>query len=880
MGLRKVRSFLLVVRLLLIAGTLPGQVRAAGSLIQVLFPSGQSNGNYGPAFQAQMTAGRLAIDAAGNIYVLDGGTPYFENQTVRKITPGGTIIPVAGFGSSSLPPGLSTPALLANVATTHAMALDPQGNIYISGAYGAFFRIHTDALISLYAPAAPRPILALAADAAGDLYALEASPQYFQGGYEVLKVLPDGTSVAFAGTGVAGYSGDGGPATSAQINAGDLAVDSGGNLFIADDYNYLIRKVDAQGIINKVAQGNGPITVDSSGNLYYFLQDGTLERLAPGGSISNVATVPGAGGVAVDSAGNVFVSSFGRVYALDASGAMRLIAGCACYGDGVPVTWATAISLVGLARDASGNVYFSDLGNHTVRRIAPDGTVTLVAGTGDPGFSGDGGPARQARLSSPSGLALDNAGNLYIADRGNSRIREVTADGTIQTVAGSGLAGFYGDGGPANAARIALPDGVAVDSQGNIYITDTANHRIRKVTPDGLIQTIAGSSNYGTSGDGGPASQALLINPRALVFDLNGNLLISDSSAHMVRRITPAGLIQRVSGTGVPGHTGDGGPATSAEDWTPWGLAVDAAGNIYIGDTGSSSIRMVNPAGLIQTVTSVYDPTGLITDTGGNLWIAGVSLNILAEGGSPIPLAPAISPDGVADVTQYIGFSGWFPSSAVAVVAPGELVAITGNYMGPASSLSAPGGSGVLPAELSGVQVFFDGVAAPLLQVSATQIVAVAPFEIAGKSTVGVTVEYGGLSSNTAVLGVLPAAPEITGLYTGPANPPAAPGATVSLFVTGAGTMAPPQTDGAIGGRSSIPALQVLAWLGVQTGTNPPTPWSPLAITYAGSADWLVAGSIQVNLQLPHPLPASSYGAYQVALQIGGSLSPPVELLF
>jgi sugar lactone lactonase YvrE len=637
----------LAVRLLLIAGAVAGQARAAGSLIQALFHSGQANGNYGPAYQAETMAAHLAIDAAGNIYVLDGWNLPYDSGPVRKITLGGAIVPVAGFGTSALPPGLSTPALLAGVGYASAMALDPQGEIYISPLSGAFFRIGTDGQASAYATPAPRPIMALAADAAGNLYALEASPQFFQGGYEVIKVLPDGTSVAFAGTSVAGYSGDGGPATSAQINASDLALDSSGNLFIAD-YNYLIRKVDAPGIINTVAQGTGPITVDSSRNLYCFLQDGTLERLAPGGTISTLATVPEAGGVAVDSAGNVFVSSSGRVYELDASGAMQLIAGCACYGDGVPVTWVTAVSPIGVARDTSGNVYFSDQGNHTVRRVAPDGTFTLAAGTGDPGFSGDGGPARQARLSSPSGLALDSAGNLYIADRGNSRIREVIADGTIQTVAGSAVAGFYGDGGPATAAQIALPDGVAVDSQGNIYIADTANHRIRKVTTEGIIQTIAGSSNYGTSGDGGPASLALLINPRVLVFDLNGNLLISDSSAHMVRRITPSGLIQRVSGTGVAGHTGDGGPATSAEDWTPWGLAVDAAGNIYIGDTGSSYIRVVNPAGIIQTLAEVYNPTGLVTDSAGNPWIAGDSLNILAEGGLPIPLAPMISPDGVA----------------------------------------------------------------------------------------------------------------------------------------------------------------------------------------------------------------------------------------
>ena len=280
----------------------------------------------------------------------------------------------------------------------------------------------------------------------------------------------------------------------------------------------------------------------------------------------------------------------------------------------------------GVARDTAGNLYVSDTGNHTVRRMAPDGTIALVAGTGDPGFSGDGGPARLARLSAPSGLALDIAGSLYIADRGNSVIRRVSPDGVIQTIAGNATADFSGDGGLATAAGIALPDGVAVDPLGNIYIADTANHRIRKVTRDGVIQTIAGSDTSGTSGDGGPASQALLINPRALAFDVDGSLLISDSSAHMVRRITTAGLMQRVSGSGTPGHTGDSGPAVSARNWRPWGLAVDSAGNIFIGDLGSYSIRVVDRSGTIRTLVSSLLATGLVPDTNGNLWIAGGSL--------------------------------------------------------------------------------------------------------------------------------------------------------------------------------------------------------------------------------------------------------------
>jgi sugar lactone lactonase YvrE len=227
---------------------------------------------------------------------------------------------------------------------------------------------------------------------------------------------------------------------------------------------------------------------------------------------------------------------------------------------------------------------------------------------------------------------------------------------------------------------MALPDGVAVDSAGNLYIADTVNHRIRKVTVDGTIQTIAGSSNYGTSGDGGPASQALLINPRALVFDAGGNLLLTDSSAHMVRRITPAGIIQRVSGTGVGGHTGDGGPAIAAEDWTPWGLAADSAGNIYIGDTGSYTVRMVSPSGIIQTLLSDVYATGLLVDGSGNLWIAGnPALAVFTETSSPIPLAPAIAgnyfaSNGIANSADPIfGQAG--------VVAAGEMVTVTGSYL-------------------------------------------------------------------------------------------------------------------------------------------------------------------------------------------------------
>jgi len=294
-------------RLLIIAGAFMVPLRADGQLVQILNPSYYITGNYGRAYDAHVQAGRMALDSAGNIYFLDKGTYY---PLVRKVTPDGQILPVAGYGAANLPPGERTPALLEYLPITYALAVDAQGNLFIAGS--EIFRVASDGMIEYYAS---QPAIALTVDAGGNLYVLENLPPYSQGGSRVLKILPDRTVVPWAGTGIGGYSGDDGPAISAQINAGDIATDALGNLFISDDVNHLIRKVDPQGTISKVAQGGGPITLDANGNLYFFLRDGTLERVRHDGGIDAVATVPNPGGVAVDSAGNVFVSSNGRLYA-------------------------------------------------------------------------------------------------------------------------------------------------------------------------------------------------------------------------------------------------------------------------------------------------------------------------------------------------------------------------------------------------------------------------------------------------------------------------------------------------------------------------------------------------------------------------------------
>src|SRR5271170_218063 len=255
--------------------------------------------------------------------------------------------------------------------------------------------------------------------------------------------------------------------------------------------------------------------------------------------------------------------------------------------------------------DSAGNLYFAESGHHLIRKLDTLGNITTIAGTGTQGFSGDAGPATAATFDSPQGLALDASNNLYIADTHNHRIRELNlATGTLITIAGS-TPGFSGDAGPATSAQLDLPTALALDAAGNLYIADTGNHRVRKLTlATDVITTIGGTGTQGFSGDNGLATSASIDSPTGLAVDAAGNLYLADTHNHLIRKITSStGTITTIAGNGSPGFSGDTAAATSATLALPHGLSLDATGNLYLADTENHRIRRIDAiSGAITTV--------------------------------------------------------------------------------------------------------------------------------------------------------------------------------------------------------------------------------------------------------------------------------------
>jgi trimeric autotransporter adhesin len=496
----------------------------------------------------------------------------------------------------------------------------------------------------------------LARDAAGNLYVATVR------GNVVLKINANGQLSTYAGTGIGGYAGDGGLASSAQLAIPlGLALDHFGNLFIADSVYNIIRRVEARsGIITTVA-GNG-----------------TRGYAGDNGPATN-ASLNSPSGVSVDALGNLFVadtqnSVIRRVDAV--TGVITTIAGDfagggAFRGDGGPATAASLNGPHGIAVDNTGNLFLTDTGNFCVRRVdATTQTITTVAGQGQvAGDTGDGGPAASSTLTAPEAVFLDGSGNLFISDQ--QRIRGVdSATQIITTVAGSAKRGFTGDGGLATNAELDRPVGIASDGLGNLYFADGSNNRIRAVNAQGIIQTIAGG---GSGGDGGPATSAVFAGSGGVAITPSGDLLIGDFSVGRIRKVDAStGEISTVAGNGIRDTAGDGGPATRAEMGFLLFLAMDHTGNAFLADNNTvrridaatQNIATVVPSGVLSGL-----PNGIATDSSGVLYLSDPNKNVV-DRVDPATGALTVAA-GTPGVSGYSGDGG--PATNATLDAPAGL---------------------------------------------------------------------------------------------------------------------------------------------------------------------------------------------------------------
>ena len=638
--------------------------------------AGGGLGDNGPAVEARLRNPQaIAIDGDGILYIADA-----SNNRIRRVDSKGIITTVAGAGSEGIVGpdfgGDGGPAVAARLRHPQGVALDGSGNLFIADSYNhRIRRVDASGNITTVAgtgergysgdggPAVRAKLFtpaSIAVDNAGNLFIADSD------NYRIRRVDASGTITTVAGTGEYVYSGDGGPAIQAGLRFPQgVAVDGAGNLYIADTWNHRIRRVDASGTITTVAgtkergySGDGgpaiqaqldapdKIEVDSDGSFYISVGH-RVRRVDPSGTITTVAGTGQEGhsgdggpavqallrfprGLAVDGDGNLFIGEWwdGHIRRVDSSGIITTIAGGGSGGDGGPAVEARLNRPSKVTFDRAGSLFIADSSSHRVRRVDATGTITTVAGTGETGYSGDGGLAIHATLNEPYDVAFDRAGNLFIADRRNHCVRRVDTSGIITTV----------------ATGLRYPRGLAVDGAGNIFIADTDNHSIRKVDRSGTITTVAGTGRNGYSGDNGPAVAAQLAWPRGVAVDGLGNVLIADSWNNSIRRVDAAGIISTIAGIGVAGFGGDGGPAAGAALHIPYGVAVESSGNLFIADTGNHRVRQVDSSGTITTVAGprknvqfpggfrgdgglainayIRFPEGLALDGSGNVYIA------------------------------------------------------------------------------------------------------------------------------------------------------------------------------------------------------------------------------------------------------------------
>ena len=587
---------------LFVADQLNGNVRriSADGIVTTVV-----GGGLGPLVDGdQATSGRtsfaqdVAVDGVGNLFIV-------ERFRVIKVALNGTVSTVAGNGTTAGFSGDGGPATSGTLNFTSSVAVDSAGNLFIADSSNSRIRkVSTSGILTTVAgngtggfsgDGGPATAASLSSpqsvdvDVAGNLFIADSTRR-------LRKVATDGTISTVAGNGIFGSSGDGGPAAEGSLVPEDVAVDASGRLFIADEGNRRVRKVDVDGTLSTIAG------------------DGTFSASGDGGQ-ATAALLRGPSGLAVDRVGNLFITEpgEGRVRRVAADGTISAVAGNGTRessGDGGSATAAGLDFPEGVATDDAGNLFITE-GNR-IRKVAPDGTISTVAGTGIPPSSsgvGDGGPAVLASINPNRHIAVDGVGNLFFSESGR-RIRKVALDGTISTVAGNGTTGFAGDGGLATASP-ASPLGLAIDRAGNLYFADRSNHRIRKVSVDGTISTVAGNGAQGFSGDAGPATAASLNGPFGVSIVQDGSFFILDGGNNRIRKVTADGTISTVVGNGIRelGFSGDGGVAT-AVPLSLVQMAVDGAGNLFLADIFNDRIRKVATDGTITTVAGGAEPGG------------------------------------------------------------------------------------------------------------------------------------------------------------------------------------------------------------------------------------------------------------------------------
>ena len=768
-------------------------------------------GDTGPATAAKFNGVEaMAFSAAGDLYVCDR-----RNGRVRKITRAGVITTVAGNGSATLVAD-GRPAVSGGVGNPKGVALDAAGNIYFSDSLNHVVRrVDTTGNITSVAGVAAKPGFSgdrgpataaalqspsgIALDQLGNLYIADTSNN------RVRRVNAQGVIDTVAGNGIVGETGDAGAATAAQLNGpNDVAVSSDGNLFIANRSGGRVRRV----------RGATITTVAGSGTSRLFPSQATRFSLA----------LPG--GIALTAGGDLLVVDDGRrqVYQVNlVTDSIQPLAGAtggAAAGDDGPATLGKLLQPHGVAVDPDGNLFITDLIDNRVRRVSAAGVISTFAGTG--ALAQTDGFGRGADVGRPRGVAFDRNRNLYVTVSWGAGVRRITPAGNVTFVAGGASAGFSGDGGPALSARMFAPQSVAIDRQDNIYIADTANNRIRRVTPNGAINTIAGTGERAFGGDGGPAALARLSGPQGVVLDEQGNLFVADTGNHRVRRIDTSGNIATIAGTGELGSCNPAVAAAQSPLFLPSSLAFDA-GKLLIVNTGPGQVCVLSEGRLTviagstggfggdggpATEAKLASPQGIATGPDGSIYVADTNNERIRK----LELV-RLTAGGVQNMASRLA----------GPVAPYELVSIQGIGLGPAAAVTAEvDAAGKWPKTLGGTRVLFDGVPAALLSVQERQIVAAVPAGVG--DAIKLRVEYQGRLTNEVTLAGAISAPGIFVREGGAQavavneeasengeSTPAPIGSVLTFNVTGLGTVDAALEDGqTVGEEAEVRPAQAL----------------------------------------------------------------------